>query len=150
MPDQPPPPPDPSIPTDGRPPPDTTGYARYFTESAFWQKVTDFAGRIGRGTLQKAMELYTVAASRDTPVWARAIALGSLGYLILPFDAVPDLLPGVGLADDAAALAAAATAILKSITPAVKAKAAEQVNRWLGPDPNAPPTPASDTPPAAG
>ena len=136
--------PDPSIPTDGKPPVDVTAFAKYFTDGAFWQKVKDFAGKIGRGTLTKAMELYNVAISKDTPVLAKAIALGSLGYLILPLDAIPDFVPGAGLADDAAALAAAATAIFKNITPAVKAAASDQVSKWFGPDPNAPvmvPTP---------
>jgi uncharacterized membrane protein YkvA (DUF1232 family) len=89
-----------------------------------------------------------VAVAPDTPVWAKAVALGSLGYFILPLDVVPDLIPGVGLADDAAALATAATMIIKNITPAVKAKAAEQVSKWFGPDPNAPATPPADPPPA--
>ncbi len=131
--------PDPPIPTDGKPPVDITAFAKYFTDGAFWQKVKDFAGKIGRGTLTKAMELYHVAMSKDTPVLAKAIALGSLGYLIMPLDAIPDILPGVGLADDAAALAAAATAIFKNITPAVKAAASDQVSKWFGPDKNAPP-----------
>lgn len=148
MTDQPPPdvPPTPEAVQAAPPPADTTGYAKFFTDGAFWQKVKDFAGRIGRGTLTKAMELYHVAMSKDTPVLAKAIALGSLGYLIMPLDAVPDVIPGIGLADDAAALAAAATAIFKNITPAVKTAASEQVAKWFGPDPNAtapvtPPTP---------
>ena len=144
MADQPPPPaadlPDPPIPTDGKPPSDTRGFAKYFSDGAFWQKVKDFANKLGRGTLQKAMELYQVAASPDTPLWAKAVAIGSLGYLILPFDAIPDIIPVVGLSDDAAALTAAALVLVKNITPALKAKATEQVAKWLGPDPNAPKT----------
>ncbi len=151
MADLPPPPPeqqpDPPIPTDGKPPVDVTAFAKYFTDGAFWEKVKGFAGRVGRATLTKALELYNVATSPDTPVWAKAVALGSLGYFILPLDAVPDVIPGLGLADDAAALAAAATMLLKNITPAIKAKAAEQVAKWFGPDPNAPAAPpAADVP----
>lgn len=143
-------PPDPPIPPDGKPPTDTTGFAQYFTDSAFWQKAKDVAGKVGRGTMQKAMEIYHVAMSPDTPVWAKAVAVGSLGYLIFPVDAIPDFIPVAGLTDDAAALAAAATAIMGSITPAIKAKAAEQVSRWFGPNPSAPPTagPTPDAPPA--
>jgi uncharacterized membrane protein YkvA (DUF1232 family) len=152
MSDQPPPPPeqqpDPPIPTDGKAPSDTTGFAKYFTEGAFWDKVKGFASKVGRATLTKVMELYNVAVSKDTPLWAKAVAIGSLGYFILPLDAVPDLIPGLGLADDAAALATAATMIIKNITPAVKAKAAEQVAKWFGPDPNAPAAPPEATPDA--
>src|SRR4051794_19330249 len=105
MTDQPQPPPeqqpDPPIPTDGKPPSDLTAFAKYFTEGAFWQKVKEFAGKIGRGTMTKVMELYHVAMSPDTPLWAKAVALGSLGYLILPIDAIPDFIPVAGLTDDA-------------------------------------------------
>ena len=124
--------PDPPIPGDGKPPADTTGFAKFFTENAFWQKVKDFANKLGRGTLQKAMELYNVAKSPDTPLLAKAVAIGSLGYLIMPFDAIPDILPGLGLTDDAAALAAAVAALVKNITPAIKAQATAQVDKWLG------------------
>lgn len=153
MADQPPPPdqqPDPPIPTDGQPPADTTRFGKYFTDSAFWEKVKGFASKIGRGTLQKALELYNVATSPDTPLWAKAVAIGSLGYFILPIDAVPDFIPVAGWADDAAALAAAAAILVKNITPALKAKATEQVNKWLGPDPKAAATPAApEAPPAS-
>jgi uncharacterized membrane protein YkvA (DUF1232 family) len=137
--------PDPPIPADGKPPADTTGFAKFFSDPAFWQKVKDFAGKLGRGTLQKAMELYHVAMSPDTPLWAKAVAVGSLGYLILPLDAIPDIIPIAGLGDDAAALTAAAFALAKNITPAIQAKALEQVNKWLGVDPKAAPpeTPAA-------
>ena len=163
MADQPPPPPadqpqaqpDPPIPGDGKVPTDTTGFAKYFTEGAFWQKVKDFAGKIGRGTLTKALELYNVAMSKDTPLWAKAVALGSLGYFILPLDAVPDIIPVAGWADDAAASATAATVLLKNITPAIKDTALAQVAKWFGPakgdatppaaDPS-PPTPPSVPP----
>lgn len=152
MADQPPPPadqPDPPIPSDGKAPADTTRFAKYFTDSAFWDKVKGFANKVGRGTLTKALELYNVATDPATPVWAKAVALGSLGYFILPLDAVPDFIPVAGWADDAAALAAAATVLIKNITPAIKAKASEQVTKWLGPDPKAAAAPpAPESPPA--
>lgn len=143
--DQPPPdaPLPPDVPGSVPPPADTTAFGKHFTDGAFWTKVKQFAGKLGRNTLQKAMEMYHVATAADTPLWAKAVAIGSLGYLILPFDAIPDILPIAGLTDDAAALAAAAAALVKNITPALKAKATEQVNKWLGPDPRAAATPTT-------
>ena len=146
MADQPPTSADPPIPADGKPPADTTAFGKFFSDSAFWQKVREFANKLGRGTLQKAMELYQVAVSPDTPIWAKAVAVGSLGYLILPFDAIPDIIPIAGLSDDAAALAAAALALVKNITPALKAKASEQVTKWLGADPKAPAVTPTEVP----
>lgn len=148
MADQPPPdaPLPPDVPGSAKPPEDTTAFGKHFTEEGFWKKVKDFAGKIGRTTLQKALEMYNVATSPDTPLWAKAVAIGSLGYLILPFDALPDILPVAGFTDDAMALAAAATALVKNITPALKAKATEQVNKWLGVDPKAPKDPPAEVP----
>ena len=40
-----------------------------------------------------------------------ALAVGALSYLVLTFDAVPDFLQGIGLADDAGVIASAVDVI---------------------------------------
>ena len=57
------------------------------------------------------------------PIWVKATAAAALAYFILPFDAVPDFLPIVGLSDDASVLAAALTAIAAHITDEHRTKA---------------------------
>ena len=42
---------------------------------------------------------------------AVAVAVAALAYLVAPADAVPDFVPGVGLLDDGAVLAAAVAAV---------------------------------------
>jgi uncharacterized membrane protein YkvA (DUF1232 family) len=44
--------------------------------------------------------------------------LGALAYFVLPIDAIPDILPVVGFADDAAVLTAAIKLVAGHITPA--------------------------------
>ena len=50
------------------------------------------------------MQLYYVAQKPDVPLKVKAAIYGALGYLILPMDLVPDMIPVVGYGDDAAAL----------------------------------------------
>ena len=47
---------------------------------------------------------------------AVALAVGALAYLVLTFDAIPDFLPGIGLADDAGVLAGAVEAIRRLVS----------------------------------
>lgn len=53
-----------------------------------------------------------------TPRRVRLTLLAALGYLVLPVDAIPDILPIIGFGDDAAVIAAAMAAVAGSITEA--------------------------------
>lgn len=53
---------------------------------------------------KKAVIAWTVFFHRKTPFTAKATILGALLYGILPIDVIPDLLPLLGLADDATIL----------------------------------------------
>ena len=70
--------------------------------------------------------------SPDTPVWARAVIIGAIGYFISPADAVPDLVPGVGYVDDAGVIASALAAVGSNITNEVEEKADKAVDDLLG------------------
>ena len=59
----------------------------------------------------------------DTPVWAKGIIIGALGYFISPVDAIPDIVPVVGYTDDLGALAIALAAIAAHIKDEHVAKA---------------------------
>jgi uncharacterized membrane protein YkvA (DUF1232 family) len=47
----------------------------------------------------------------------RAVLLGALAYFVLPLDAVPDVLPVLGLTDDAAVLAGTIKLVWSHIQP---------------------------------
>jgi uncharacterized membrane protein YkvA (DUF1232 family) len=64
----------------------------------------------------ETVAMYFCLLDRTTPVWVKATAAAALAYFILPLDAIPDLLPIVGLSDDASVLAAALAAIATHIT----------------------------------
>ncbi len=109
--------------------------AEGYSEEGFWDKVARFAKRAGREVIEKALWLHLAAQDEKTPLWAKTTMYGALAYFILPTDMIPDIIPGAGFTDDLGALAAAVTTVAVYITPAVKARASEQVDRWFGEEP---------------
>lgn len=103
-----------------------------YSEEAFHDKLLRFAGAIGREGLRSALILYYTLQRKDLPVRTKAIILGALGYLILPADVVPDIIPVLGFTDDIGVLAAALAAVSMYVDDAVRARADEALERWLG------------------
>ncbi|MBP1852283.1 YkvA family protein [Rhizobium halophytocola] len=54
---------------------------------------------------------YYCAMDPTTPTRVRGILLAALGYFVLPFDAVPDMLAFIGFGDDLAVLTTAITLV---------------------------------------
>jgi uncharacterized membrane protein YkvA (DUF1232 family) len=53
----------------------------------------------------------------------KAALLGALAYFVLPFDAIPDMMPLLGFADDAAILATALRLVASHMRPEHRAAA---------------------------
>jgi uncharacterized membrane protein YkvA (DUF1232 family) len=68
----------------------------------FWGKIGRVAARLPFA--EDFLAAYYCAFDRATPLQVRAALLAALAYFVLPFDFIPDLLPLVGYADDAAVL----------------------------------------------
>src|SRR6516164_2663572 len=68
----------------------------------FWTKVKRLAARLPFA--EDLLAAYYCAFDRATPLQVKAALVGALAYFVLPFDAVPDILPFVGFTDDAAVL----------------------------------------------
>jgi len=66
---------------------------------------------------------YYCAFDRDTPLQVKAALVGALAYFVLPFDAIPDMLPLLGFADDAAVLATALRLVAGHMRPEHRAAA---------------------------
>ncbi|MBR1887295.1 MAG: DUF1232 domain-containing protein [Bacteroidales bacterium] len=111
---------------------DLVKYEANYSEGAFWNKVKKIASRAGVKTVYYALVLYYTLADPSTPAKYKAVITGALGYFILPFDLLPDLLPFAGMADDWAALVAAVAYVTSAITPAIKEKARAKVTSWFG------------------
>ena len=110
---------------------DVTTYAHHYSDEGFQQKLRRFAVKAGRQVVEQALTLYYAMQSPATPKWAKAVIVGALGYFILPLDAIPDLIPGVGFTDDFATLAAAIATVARYVTDEHRRKAAATLGRWL-------------------
>ncbi|WP_374377791.1 YkvA family protein [Pseudomonas fluvialis] len=108
------------------------GFAKNFSDDGFWNKVVKYAKAAGQEVIEKALWLYYAAQNPKTPTWAKATIYGALGYFILPVDAIPDVLPGVGYTDDLGVIAAAITAVSVYITDEVKQQASQKLQDWFG------------------
>lgn len=107
-------------------------YSKEYSESSFWEKVKNFAIKAGSNVIYAALKLYYALQSTNTPAWAKAVILGALGYFIAPIDAIPDVVPAVGFADDLGVLVAAVATVSLYIDDNVKQKAKDQMKDWFG------------------
>lgn len=98
----------------------------------FWRKLRRFAGQIPFA--EDLVAAYYCALDTQTPLKVRAMLLGALVYFIVPLDAVPDLIAGLGFTDDAAVLAAAVSLVARHIRPRHRAAAAKALDRELPKD----------------
>lgn len=95
--------------------------------SGFWTKLGRLAAHIPFA--EDLLTAYYCAFDRDTPMHVRAALIGALAYFVIPLDAIPDVLPVLGLTDDAAALAVAIRMVFTHITPEHRAAAREALDR---------------------
>jgi uncharacterized membrane protein YkvA (DUF1232 family) len=113
--------------TDNKP----KGFAKDYSEESFWEKVLRYAKSAGRDVIKFALQLFYAAQAPETPVWAKAVIFGALGYFINILDAIPDLTPAVGYGDDLGVLVAAVATVAAYITPEIEQKVQEQLKRWF-------------------
>lgn len=109
-------------------------YAKYFNDNSLWKKLKKVARKAGRKAVYYVLVLYYVARDPSVPSSLKYKILGALGYFILPFDFIPDVILGLGFTDDLAALAWALFKIKKYITPEIERKARERLREWFGPE----------------
>lgn len=107
-------------------------YQQYYQAAALWAKARAALGSASEAVITRALALYYALQDEDTPKWAKGVIVGALGYFILPLDAVADMLPFVGLADDAAVLAAAAATVMAHVKQLHMMKARAVLDAWLG------------------
>ncbi|MEC9367852.1 MAG: YkvA family protein [Pseudomonadota bacterium] len=88
----------------------------------FWDKFRRFAGRIPFAS--DLLAAYYCALDPATPLRVRGTLFAALAYFILPVDAIPDVILGLGFTDDAAVIAAAIAMARDHITDLHRAAAA--------------------------
>src|SRR5512143_3495415 len=99
----------------------------------FWDKIARFGKRAGRVVVERALRLYYAAQDPATPPWAKRAIYSALAYFVVPFDLIPDFIPGVGFTDDAATLLFTLFVVSAYVSRDVKVRARTKVDQWFGP-----------------
>src|SRR5690348_4010871 len=100
---------------------DDIGRNEQVVREGFASKAKRYLRRLPMAT--EVVALYFCMLDPKTPLWVKGTVAAALAYFILPLDAIPDVLPVVGLGDDASVLAAALTAVSAHITDEHRARA---------------------------
>jgi uncharacterized membrane protein YkvA (DUF1232 family) len=87
----------------------------------FWSKVRRVGARLPFA--EDLLAAYYCAFDRETPLQVKAALVGALAYFVLPFDVMPDVMPLLGFADDAAVLATALRLVASHLRPEHRAAA---------------------------
>ena len=83
-------------------------------EKSFWRKLRKLAGHVPFA--EDLAAAYYCATDPKTPSRVKGILFAALAYFVLPFDAIPDFIAGLGFTDDAAVLAMAIGLVSRHIT----------------------------------
>ena len=109
----------------------TSMFENEYSDESFWEKLQNFAQKAGCKVVYTGLLLYYTFQKESTPLWAKTVIIGALGYFISPLDAIPDVLLGIGFTDDLGVLAAAMGIVLTYIDSDVKQKARQKLKDWF-------------------
>ena len=96
----------------------------------FWPKFRKVATRIPFAA--DVLSLYFAARDPLTPMASKGMMLAGLAYFILPADAIPDIIPGLGFTDDAAVIGALIALLGRTLKPHHKQAALGLLSRFGG------------------
>ena len=111
---------------------ENNGYGKEYSDDGFWNKIKTVFKKAGIKVVYSALTLYYTYQKNDTPTWAKGVIIGALGYFISPIDAIPDITPGIGYADDIGVLLAAVATVSAYIDGEVKQYAKTKLHDWFG------------------
>lgn len=93
----------------------------------FWRKMQRVAANLPFA--EDVLTAHYCAFDRQTPLHVKAAMLGAIVYFVVPDDLIPDSVPVLGVADDAAVLAAAMKLFSSHIKPEHRQAAAQMLAR---------------------
>ena len=109
-----------------------TDYSKHYSEGSLWEKIKKVAKKAGIKAIYYVLILFLTLQKKETPAWAKTVIIGALGYFILPFDLVPDLIVPVGYLDDIGVLASALASVAFFIDDEIKQNAKNKLHDWFG------------------
>jgi uncharacterized membrane protein YkvA (DUF1232 family) len=93
----------------------------------FWRKIKREVASVP--FLEDVLTAHYCALDRNTPVHVKAVLVGAIVYFVVPDDLVPDYLPIIGYADDAAVIGMAIKMMSSHIKPEHREAARRMVAR---------------------
>lgn len=93
----------------------------------FWPKMRKVAAHVPFAS--EALAVWYCARDDETPVAAKGMMFAALAYFVMPFDAIPDVIAGIGYTDDAAVFMAMLALVGKHLKPRHRAAARQAVDR---------------------
>lgn len=106
-------------------------YKNNFNEDSFFNKIKNYSRNAGISTIYAALILYYTYKDKSVPITVKVVALGALGYFILPTDVIPDFAMIVGYSDDIVALITAIKSIKAYINDDIRLKAKTRLKEWF-------------------
>lgn len=106
-------------------------YIGYYDELELAHKIKSVGKKIGSQVIYYVVIMALLVSDNKIPLKVRLVFMAALGYLILPADLVADIIPAIGFTDDIAFLTYAINNAREYITPEVKNRAKEKLDRWM-------------------
>lgn len=106
-------------------------YSKYYSEKSLWEKIKKFSKAAGAKVIYAVLLLYYAMIDSSISLKTKVFIAASLGYFILPTDAIFDLTPIIGFSDDLGVLIFALKQISSAITPVVKENARKKLEEWF-------------------
>ena len=107
-------------------------YRRHYSDATLGGKVKRVAKTAGMKVVYPALLLQYVMKSEEVSLKTKLIISAALGYFILPIDFIPDFAPLIGFADDLGVMLLLLRQVATNVTPDIKQKAREHLNKWFG------------------
>jgi uncharacterized membrane protein YkvA (DUF1232 family) len=108
--------------------PETEAEEARRVKKGFWRTLKRAARQIPFA--DNLVAAYYCAMDPKTPMRVRGILLGALAYFVLPIDAIPDFIAGIGFTDDASVLLLAIATVSAHITAEHRAAAKQAMAGW--------------------
>ncbi|HXG79862.1 MAG TPA: YkvA family protein [Methyloceanibacter sp.] len=93
----------------------------------FWAKIKRVLARVPFA--EDLVAAYYCALDPETPLRVRGMLFAAIAYFILPGDFIPDIIAGLGFADDMALVTAVVGMVASHITPVHRAAAARALGK---------------------
>ncbi len=98
----------------------------------FWPKMRRVASKVPFAS--QALSVWYCARDEATPAAAKGMMLAALAYFVLPTDAIPDFIAGLGYTDDAAVFAALMGLVGSNLKPRHREAARQAIERLRAED----------------